>query len=46
MVGRLRTDRERQFMAIDNRHDFHAFSALRRSDVSAAALAVTKVASR
>src|ERR1700687_3191129 len=38
MVCRMRTDRERQAMAIDNRHDFHAFSALRGSDLRPAAL--------
>ena len=32
MVRRMRTDRERQSMAIHNRHDFHAFSALRCSN--------------
>src|SRR5262249_24550607 len=32
MVRRVRADRERQSVAIDNRHDFHAFSALRSSD--------------
>src|SRR5262245_52841198 len=32
MVRRVRADRDRQSMAIDNRHDFHAFSALRSSD--------------
>ena len=32
MVRRVRADRERQPMAIHNRHDFHAFSALRWSD--------------
>src|SRR6266550_8554201 len=36
MVCRMRTDRERQSMAIDNRHDFHAFSALCGSDIRAA----------
>src|SRR6266705_2750386 len=38
MVCRMRADRKRQSMAIDNRHDFHAFSALRGSDLRAAAL--------
>src|SRR5437588_5613883 len=33
MVCRMRTDRERQSMAINNRHDFHAFSALCGSDL-------------
>ena len=32
MVRRVRADRERQPVAIHNRHDFHAFSALRWSD--------------
>src|SRR6266568_6689577 len=32
MVRRVRADREGQSMAINNRHDFHAFPALRRSD--------------
>ena len=32
MVRRVRADRERQPMTIHNRHDFHAFSALRWSD--------------
>ena len=36
MVGRVRADRERQPMVIHNRHDFHAFSALRWSDFQAA----------
>src|ERR1700738_4270775 len=38
MVRRMRADRKRQSMAINNRHDFHAFSALRGSDLRAAAL--------
>ena len=38
MVCRMRADRKRQSMAINNRHDFHAFSALRGSDLRAAAL--------
>jgi len=38
VVGRMRTDRERQAMAIHNRHDFQALSALRRTDLCAAAL--------
>src|SRR5580704_2681852 len=45
MVRRMRADRKRQSMAINNRHDFHAFSALRGSDLRAAALAITKFAS-
>src|SRR6516225_6822064 len=38
VVGRMRTDRERQAMAIHNRHDFQALSPLRRTDLCAAAL--------
>src|SRR5215813_1991808 len=38
MVRRVRADRERQSMAIDNRHYFHAFSALRSSDFQPATL--------
>ena len=38
LVRRVRADRERQSMAIHNRHDFHAFSALRRSDFRPATL--------
>src|SRR5437870_13698936 len=38
MVRRVRADRERQSMAIHNRHDFHAFSALRSSDFQPATL--------
>jgi hypothetical protein len=38
MVRRVRADRERQSMAIDNRHDFHAFPALRSSDFQPATL--------
>ena len=38
MVRRVRADRERQSMAIHNRHDFHAFSALRWADLRPAAL--------
>jgi hypothetical protein len=38
MVRRVRANRERQSMAIDNRHDFHAFSALRSSDFQPATL--------
>ena len=38
MVCRVRADRERQPMAIHNRHDFHAFSALRWSDFRPATL--------
>ena len=37
MVRRVRADRERQSMAIHNRHDFHAFSALCGSDLCPAA---------
>ena len=37
MVRRVRADRKRQSMAIHNRHDFHAFSALRWSDFQPAA---------
>ena len=37
MVRRVRADRERQPMAIHNRHDFHAFSALGRPDFCPAA---------
>jgi hypothetical protein len=42
MVCRMRADRKRQSMAIDNRHDFHAFSALRGSDLRSAALGHNK----
>jgi hypothetical protein len=38
MVRRMRADRERQSIAIHNRHDFHAFSALGRSDLRAPTL--------
>jgi hypothetical protein len=38
VVGRMRADRERQAMAIHNCHDFQALSALRRTDLCAAAL--------
>ena len=38
MVRGVRTDRERQAVAIHDRHDFHAFSTLRRSDLGASAL--------
>jgi hypothetical protein len=38
MVRHMRADRERQSMAIHNRHDFHAFSALGRSDLRAPTL--------
>src|SRR6266545_772709 len=38
MVRRVRADRERQSMAIHNRHDFHAFSALCSSDFQPATL--------
>ena len=37
MVRRVGADRKRQSMAIHNRHDFHAFSALRSSDFQPAA---------
>src|SRR6202035_1220868 len=33
MVGGMRAYRKRQSMAINNRHDFHAFSALRCADL-------------
>src|SRR5216684_400114 len=39
MVRRVRADRERQSMAIHNRHDFHAFSTLGSSDFRPATLA-------
>src|SRR5262245_53784457 len=45
MVRRVRADRERQSMAIHDRHDFHAFSALCSSDFQRPPLAITKVAS-
>src|SRR6516225_6980935 len=32
MIGSMRAYRKRQSMAIDNRHDFHAFSTLRCAD--------------
>jgi hypothetical protein len=38
MVRGVRANRERQSMAIHNRHDFHAFSALRSSDFRPATL--------
>jgi hypothetical protein len=38
MIGRMGADRERQAVAIDDRHDFHAFSASRRPNLLAAAL--------
>lgn len=38
MIGGMRADRERQTVAIHNRHDFHAFSAFCRSDLIASAL--------
>src|SRR5207244_12779133 len=38
VVRSVSTDRERQAMAIHNRHDFHAFSASRRSNFFATAL--------
>src|SRR5215468_653746 len=41
MVRRVRADRERQSMAIHNRHDFHAFSALRSSDFQPASRSST-----
>src|SRR6516165_5360772 len=44
VVGRMRTDRERQAMAIHNRHDFQALSALRRISAPPP-LAIAKVAS-
>src|SRR6202011_5801400 len=37
MVGGMRAYRKRQSMAINNRHDFHAFSALRCADLCATA---------
>jgi hypothetical protein len=36
MVDRMRAHRERQSMAVHNRHDFLAFSALCGSDIRAA----------
>ena len=45
MVRGVGADRERQAVAIHDRHDFHAFSTLGRSDLGASALAITKVAS-
>ncbi len=38
MVRGVGADRERQAMAIHDRHDFHAFSTLGRSDLGASAL--------
>ena len=38
MVRGVRADGERQAMPIDDRHDFYAFSALRRTDLLAAPL--------
>src|SRR5262245_28442730 len=38
MVGGMRADRERQSMTIHDCHDFHAFPALRRSDLRPATL--------
>ena len=38
MVRRMRADRERQAVAIHNRHDFHAFSALGRPHFGTATL--------
>jgi hypothetical protein len=45
MVGGMRAYRTRQSMAINYRHDFHAFSPLRCADLRPAPLAITKVAS-
>src|SRR5262245_39962279 len=45
MVRRLRADRERQSMAIDNRHDFHAFPRFVAPCPNPPLLAITKVAS-
>ena len=38
VVGGMRADRERQSMTIHDRHDFHAFPALRRPDLRPATL--------
>src|SRR5215471_7733042 len=38
VIGGMRADRERQSMTIHDRHDFHAFPALRRSDPNPATL--------
>jgi hypothetical protein len=38
MIGGVRTHRQRQAMAIDYRHDFHAFSTLGWTDIRASAL--------
>src|SRR5271165_7064292 len=38
MVCRMRADRERQTVTIHDRHDFQAFSSLRRTDVRTSAL--------
>src|SRR5215510_1114325 len=38
MVRRMRADRERQAVAIHNRHDFHTFSALGRRHFGSATL--------
>src|SRR5215475_2609810 len=38
VIGGMRADRERQSMTIHDCHDFHAFSALRRSDLRPATL--------
>jgi len=38
MIGGVRTHRQRQAVAIHNRHDFHAFSALGWTDLRASAL--------
>src|ERR1700730_15099689 len=37
MVGSMRAYRKRQSVAINNRHDFHAFSALRCADLCSTA---------
>ena len=42
MIRRVGADRQRQTLAIHNRHDFHAFSALRQPDARAAALRGSK----
>ena len=38
MICRVRAHRQRQAVAIHNRHDFHAFSTLGRADLRAPAL--------
>src|SRR5262249_53578451 len=43
MVRRVRAEREQQSMAIHDRHDFHAFSALRSSDFHPPPLANNEV---